>query len=43
MKKSLKNNLARCLIVLMFIGGLLLSLYPTIADVYGKYMKKKLY
>lgn len=42
MKKSLKNNLARCLIVLMFIGGLLLSLYPTIADVYGKYRDSKL-
>ena len=41
-KKRRQNLLTNILIVLTFVFGLGLSLYPTVSDVYGKYRDSKL-
>lgn len=42
MSKKLKSVLVYALATLMFVGGFILSLYPTVSDLYGKYRDSKL-
>lgn len=41
-KKKLKSVLFNVLAILLFTVGLVLSLYPTVSDIYGKYRDSKL-
>jgi len=41
-KAKVNNVLYTLLIAIIFIAGLILSLYPTVSDVYGKYRDSKL-